>query len=137
MEEVIRLYHYLHDRLKYMRPSVAALIGAANASGEFDSLEFLDACETRMKAGRPFGESWRSSVEENATALGEATARVVMGLGGVLGASDLESQLSAIEYGISVLESRLEESRERAGARMKLYGTLGMLAGLGAAVLVA
>ncbi len=76
-------------------------------------------------------------MEENATALGEDTARAVSGLGGVLGASDLESQLSAIEYGISVLESRLEEARERAGARMKLYSTLGMLAGLGAAVLVA
>ncbi len=137
MEETIRLYHYLHDRLKYMRPSVAALIGAANASGEFESLGFLAACEARMQGGSPFGESWRCSVGGSIPELGEASAQVVMGLGGVLGASDLESQLSAIEYSISVLDSRLEEARELAAVRMKLYGTLGLLAGLGAAILVA
>jgi stage III sporulation protein AB len=55
----------------------------------------------------------------------------------VLGASDLESQLAAIDYGVSLLEARLAAAREYAAARGKLYGTLGVLAGLGIAVLIA
>jgi stage III sporulation protein AB len=64
-------------------------------------------------------------------------AQVITGLGQVLGASDLESQLAAIDYGISLLEARLADARGHAAARGKLYDTLGVLAGLGVAVLIA
>jgi stage III sporulation protein AB len=137
LEETIRLYRYLRDRLKYLRPSVSALIDAAASSEEFKSLGFLAACDARMKAGEGFEDSWIISVEEQAKALGGPVAQVVAGLGQVLGASDLESQLAAIDYGMALLEARLAAAREHAAARVKLYDTLGVLAGLGVAVLIA
>lgn len=137
LEEVIRLYRYLRDRLKYLRPSVSALIEAAAESGEFEALKFLPACNARMKSGLGFSESWRLSVAEEAPALGRDALPAVQSLAGVIGASDIDSQLSAIDYGISVLEDRLEQARQKAAGKSRLYGTLGLLAGLGVSVLVA
>jgi stage III sporulation protein AB len=137
LEETIRLYRYLRDRLKYLRPSVPALIDAAAGTEDFKSLAFLAACDARMKAGEGFAESWRVSVEEQERELGGPVAQAIAGLGQVLGASDLESQLAAMDYGISLLEARLAAAREHAAARGKLYGTLGVLAGFGVAILFA
>jgi stage III sporulation protein AB len=137
IEESIRLYRYLRDRLKFLRPSVSTLIGTAASSGEFASLGFLGDCDARLSAGEGFCESWRTSVEAWAPALGKTAAPVIAGLGGVLGQSDLESQISAIDYGAAVLEDRLLAAREDAARYNRLYSALGVLAGLGIAIILA
>lgn len=117
-----------------MRPSVAMLVGQAAASPEFDGLLFLAECNRRMCAGESFAESWRNTVQESAASMGKAAAETVCSLADVLGASDLESQLSALDYGIATLETRLADAREYSVKHKKLYSTLGVLAGLGIAV---
>lgn len=136
LENTIRLYQYLRDRLKYLRPSIASLIGQAASSGEFPDLEFLHVCDEKMKNGMNFPESWTSSVSGDTARLGGEAARVVAGLSNVLGRSDLESQLSAIDCGIAMLEARLVDAREYAAKHKKMYQTLGVLAGLGLAVFI-
>lgn len=136
LENTIRLYQYLRDRLKFLRPSVASLINQADGSGEFADLKFLSACNERMKNGMNFPESWTMSVHEYTDLLGREVAPVISGLSNVLGKSDLESQISAIDHGISMLETRLFNAREYTAKHKKLYQTLGVLAGLGLAVFI-
>lgn len=137
IENIIRLCQHLRDRLKYMRPSVAMLVGQAAASPEFEELEFLSQCDRRMREGEIFAESWRSSVRGSSALIGRDAADIVGSLADVLGASDLESQLSALDYGIATLESRLCDAREYSARHQKLYRTLGVLAGFGIAVFMA
>jgi len=129
LECVIRLYRYLHDRLKYMQPGVMPLIDAAVSSGEFEKLRFLRECRDNMKDSGDFSESWRKAVGNNAFSLGKEAVAVMASLSGVLGKTDLESQLAAIDYGASLLEKRLESAREYARRHQRLYRTLGVLAG--------
>lgn len=137
LENLIRLYRFLHDRLKYLQPSVSSLISQAAANGEFAQLAFLGVCRDEMQAGNTFPESWRIAVEKEKNNLGANAAAIVATLAEVLGAADLESQLAALQYGVSLLESRLEEARSYAAKHKKLYQTLGILAGLGLAVIIA
>lgn len=136
LEYVIRLYQFMHDRLKYMRPSIDSLVNQAASAEEFAKLGFLAECGEKMRTGESFSESWRESVSRNANALGKQSAAIVADLSGILGRSDLESQLAALEYGKSMLETRLVEAREYASRHGRLYRTLGVLAGLGLAVLI-
>lgn len=136
LETVIRLYQYLYDRLKFLQPSVGSLISQAAVCAEFKDLTFLPACGESLRRGESFPESWKTAVEAFPE-LKREEKTVMLSLGDILGASDLESQLSAIEYGKALLETRLETAREYAGKHKKLYRTLGILAGLGIAILFA
>lgn len=110
------------------------MIHQAATSEEFVDLRFLSACDEKMINGVSFPESWASSVSEDMASLGKEASPIISGLSNVLGRSDLESQLSAIDYGIAMLEARLLDAREYASRHKKLYQTLGVLAGLGLAV---
>ena len=136
LERTIRLYRWLHDRLKYMQPSVMALIDAAYRSGEFKQLRFLTECHKNMKDSGDFSESWRHAVENSTGAVGEEAAAAMASLSDVLGKTDLESQLAAIDYGSKLLEQRLQNTREYAKRHQRLYRTLGVLAGALVAVLI-
>lgn len=116
---------------------MASLIGRAAGAAEFSNLTFLLICEAKMQAGENFPESWREAVAEDASMLGKEAAPIVSQLAGVLGASDLESQLAALDHGIALLESRLREAREYARIHKKLYRTLGVLTGLMIAIVIA
>ena len=136
LECTIRLYRWIYDRLKYMQPGVMALVGAAYRSGEFERLKFLTQCHKNMKDSGDFSESWRQAVENNAGAVGKEAAAVMASLSEVLGKTDLESQLAAIDYGAVLLEQRLNDAREYAKRHQRLYRTLGVLAGALVVVLI-
>ena len=136
LECAIRLYRWLHDRLKYMQPGVMSLIDAAHRSGEFHRLRFLRECRENMKDSGDFAVSWRQAVENNASAIGKEAAAVMVSLSDVLGKTDLESQLAAIDYGAALLEQRLQNAREYAKRHQRLYKTLGVLAGALEVVLI-
>lgn len=137
LETVIRFYGYLHDRLKYLQPSVNSLIEQAVCSKEFDGLIFLPYCLKYMRQGKDFSESWGLAIYNSDTVLSEDITQIIHNISNTLGTSDLESQLSAILYDRSRLEQRLIEARNYAEKHKKLYQTLGVLSGLGLAVLIA
>lgn len=136
LETVIRLYGYLHDRLKYLQPSVNSLIEQAADSPEFEELKFLSCCLEYMRQGKDFSESWSLALSNSKTILSDDITQIIYNISNTLGTTDLESQLSAIVYDRSRLEQRLIEARDYAEKHKKLYQTLGVLSGLGLAVLI-
>ena len=137
LECALRLYRYLHDRLKFLQPGVISLIDAAVQSGEFEKLSFLRECRENMKDSGDFADSWKKALENNTSSLGREASAVMASLSGVLGKTDLESQLAAIDYGAALLEKRLENAREYAKKHQRLYRTLGVLAGALVVALIA
>lgn len=136
LETVIRFYGYLHDRLKYMQPSVKSLIEQAANSQEFTELKFLAYCYEKMQEGIDFSESWNSAIYDQSV-FSDNITKIIQNISNTLGTSDLESQLAAISYDRSKLEQRLIEAREYAEKHKKLYQTMGVLSGLGLAVFIA
>ena len=136
LERVLRLVGHLRDRLKFLRPSVRALVQNAAAVEDFGELGFLDSCRDMMETGMDFPAAWKQSARQAAVPDKEAR-EILAGLGDILGGSDLESQLSAVALCENRLELRLSEARENAAQHKKLYCTLGALAGVGAAIILA
>lgn len=136
LESVIRLYRFMHDRLRYIQPGVLPLINAAAASKEFQRLRFLKECRDQVENGEDFDINWKIAVKNDSAALGKEAASVVASLSDVLGKTDLESQLAAINYGAELLEQRLLSAREYAARHQRLYRTLGVLAGVLVVVLI-
>lgn len=137
LENVIRFYGYMHDRLKYLQPSVNSLIEQAANTREFEDLKFLPYCREKMREGKDFPESWRSSVYSVDIVLSEDITKIILNISNILGTADLDSQLAAITYDRSRLEQRLTEARDYADKHRKLYQTLGVLSGLWLVILIA
>ncbi len=136
IENSIALLGMLYDRLKYLQPTTSALIEAAAGMEQFSRTEFLIHCRDEMRRGIPFPEAWRSGIEEHAKLLGKEHAQALLPLGGTLGSTDLESQLTAIDYTRQLLNNRLEIARDYRDKHAKLYRSLGALCGVAIAIIL-
>jgi stage III sporulation protein AB len=112
-------------------PLPEALCRAAEATKGPPS-QFFQLCAQGAEHlnGRPFSQVWRQAAEASQLRLEPEDAEVLEQLGGVLGRYDGESQTQALEMAVS----RLEEQRAQAAAQRdrlgKVYGALGVAAGL-------
>lgn len=136
IESAIRLMNYLIDRLRYLQPTVAGLVASASEAPGLEGAPYVRECRRRMEQGAGFPESWRRSVSSHEGTLGKEGTAILESLSEILGASDLESQLTALDYARERLRRCLEQARTRKEQRQKLYCALGVLVGAGAAVIL-
>lgn len=97
---------------------------------------YLTDCRDRMRRGEDFPSSWRGAVENCANVFGKEETRLLSALGDVLGATDLDSQLTALSYTKEQLEHRLGLARQDKQKHGKLYSTLGVLIGLAIVIIL-
>ena len=107
------------------------MLSAAAEGTEGRPSRFFGACGAEMSAsGRQFGGVWASALETAALCLDGGDTDMLRSLGGVLGRYDAANQSAAILRTASGLEDRLAEASERRGRLGRVYGTLGVSAGL-------
>lgn len=136
IDRAIVLVGYLHDRLRYLQPAMSPLIESACASPELAKLPYLADCRDRMRRAECFPTAWRAAVRGRPGALKAEEARVLESLADVLGATDLESQLTALDYTREQLRRCHIEAGRNREKYQKLYGTLGVLAGLAVGIIL-
>ncbi|MBR3290286.1 MAG: stage III sporulation protein AB, partial [Clostridia bacterium] len=134
LDEAVRLTRRASEQIRFSAAPTQVWLRSLVQSGEFRRLTFLAAAATC--APSDFHAVWRRETAHLPAGLSARDAELIRGFGERLGASDVAGQLAICEeYG-----KRLEEQREeaRAGQREKsrLYSTLGLMGGLGAALLV-
>ncbi|MDD2955215.1 MAG: stage III sporulation protein AA [Oscillospiraceae bacterium] len=91
-----------------------------------------------VRQGVPFPQAWVQAVEkeEKRLALSPQDTGCLRQWGDFLGAADLESQLEQLRLARAVLERQREEAWERQNSLGRLYGTLGVLGGAFAVILL-
>lgn len=136
IESAVQLLHDLHDRLYHLRPTMGELIEAAAKRETFAGLDYLAECRDRMRRGEPFPAAWKNALAQRPGALPDEEAALLAALADVLGATDLDSQLTALDCTREQLEHRLMLAREQRQKNHKLYGTLGVLAGVAVAIIL-
>lgn len=136
IEHTLSLLAFLQDRLVYLRPTMGELIDSACAQPNLQELEFLRTCQQAMQQGTPFPQAWKSSIACWRSALTKEDRVLLLSLAEVLGACDLDSQLSSIAFTREQIEHRLVCARQEREKYQKLYGTLGVLAGFAVAVVL-
>ena len=134
LDAALLLCEKLQSCLQYERRTSAELVSWLSGQESLRELTFLRRCAALLEERKPFPEAWRQSVEESGLAADDRG--LLLQIGEILGGSRAESQLGEL----AVLRSLLEENRAASGAerqqKSRLYHSLGILGGLGLAILL-
>lgn len=136
IECAVVLLDHFHDRLRYLQPTMNRLVESACSLGQLAEAGYLTGCRDAMRRGEPFPRSWREGLKRWPGALGKEETELMEALADTLGVTDLDRQLTALCYTRERLEHRLETARLEREKHHKLYGALGVLAGLAIAIIL-
>jgi stage III sporulation protein AB len=114
-----------------LEPLDGMLNAAAQGSGGRPR-ELFQFCQAGLAQlnGKPFQPLWSMALETCALRLEENDLAALYPLGGILGRYDMECQAEALEQTIIHLKRQLVEATEQRRRLGKVYGTLGVSAGL-------
>lgn len=111
------------------------------SSAEVESLSCLSCIATAsdlLKSGTSFPVAWKKAVRsfsKDSTMIKE-DLEILASLAEVIGASDLEGQLNALEMAESQFQHQLDKARQAHEKKGKLFRSLGALAGIGLAIVL-
>lgn len=130
------LLDHLHDRLRYLQPTLRSLLDSACGLSRLADTPYISRCRDALEEGENFPLCWRRETEAYSKVIGKEEAELLAALSDVLGAADLDSQLSSLTYTHTQLEHYLELARQNRARYQKLYSTLGILVGLALAIIL-
>lgn len=135
---MLLMINIIETQLRYACLPVPDLLKILGENEGLAELGFIKCVRERVCFGEPFPDAWSRCVFEDSELCGllGKTAPYLARLGGDIGASDLESQLSCCEYYKRIFEEELAIRREKSGRYTKLFPPLGLLAGATAAILI-
>ena len=133
MDEAVRLTRRAAEQIRFSAAPTQVWLRSLCESGEFAHLGFLRAAATCPPT--EFHAVWRRETRRLPGGLTDRDAELIRRFGEGLGASDVEGQLTLCEEYGSRLEEQRAEARRDLREKSRLYGTLGLLGGLGAALL--
>ena len=135
LEQAIRLLEQMQTYLRYGQMPTAEMVSRLSGSEGFAGFTFLSVCLERMKAGDLFPDAWRAALRSfHGSKLSDRDKGVLETIADILGGSDYESQLHALELNITLLGQNLKEALAEKNTGGKLYRSLGVLLGIGAAI---
>ncbi len=112
-------------------PEVMEAMGEKEDTAEFG--EFYREVSKRLRAreGVPFREIWEAAVWRNLnkTTLRRQDLELLSSVGAQFGYLDREMQLKTIDFFLARLEEEIMPEAQKAGEKMRLCKTLGLLAG--------
>lgn len=133
--EIRELFTQLHIKIRYSAPDVYELIGELRGLALFSNLDFIGRLPSEFSPDINFHENWQKAVSSDAS-LGEDEKRLLISFGAVLGTSDIDGQLMAIEEAIETLSGIEDRRIEEYSRKGKLYRSLGMLSGVMVGILL-
>ena len=134
LEEAVRLTRRAAEQIRFSAAPTQEWLRALSQSGEFRRLTFLQAAAICPPSD--FHAVWRRETARLPAELTERDAELIRRFGESLGTSDIAGQLTLCEEYGARLEEQRDEARTQQREKSRLYGTLGLLGGLGAALLV-
>lgn len=136
LERCLSLLSALGDELRFTLAPVEEILARLGARREFDALPLAKWCCRLCREGRRFGPALAQSLESAPGALAQDDLLILSPLCQVLGCTDLESQLAALELCATLLAARLTEARRIQESRSRLYVSMGALAGMALGVVL-
>ena len=133
LDEAVRMIRRAGEEIRFSAAPTQVWLGALCQSGEFRRLTFLRAAATCPPS--EFHTLWRRETARLPAELTDRDRALFRQFGEALGTTDIAGQLALCEeYGNQFEEQRME-ARTAEREKSRLYGTLGLLGGLGSALL--
>lgn len=138
LDAVLLMIQKMQSCLQYEKMTTIELLQMMAESSALEELSFLGHCVQEMKCGNAFPIAWKSALDlGHEQSYLEAEDIQTLGLiGGVLGGADAQSQIGELSVIASLLEQCRDKAKEAQEEKGKLYRSLGVLSGLGIAVLI-
>ncbi|NLM79603.1 MAG: hypothetical protein GX172_00545 [Clostridiales bacterium] len=136
-EQMERLVSFIETQIRYSGAPVYEILQKASKS-DFGKLKFLQKAADLIRGGLKPDIAWESAINLYCDDVGfTADDRgLVFDFGKGLGSSDTEGQLRHCETYRRLFSDRLKRARTDAQYKGRLYITLGICGGLGAALLM-
>jgi stage III sporulation protein AB len=136
IEAALALLVFLRDRLRYLQHTVRDLIEAACGQPSLEQNRFLVPCRDALRRGESFPSAWQAALAAAPGPLGNEELALLSGLGASLGATDLSGQLDFLDHTRARLDSLHAAALSRRDKHQSLYSTLGVLSGVGIAIVL-
>ncbi len=112
--------------LRFKSLTVYEIVRELREDGRFGEFGFLE----KISADVPFREGWRKAVRDAPPqGMNQSDAELLADVGGQLGTSDTESQISTLELQRAELMQLLSAAETDYIKKSKLYRSMGVLAG--------
>lgn len=138
LEAAVSFINYVSTRIRYSAAPIDEMIEQAAQMEELRSLPFLKICANKCREGIAFPTAWNQSMEEQKRGLSLKTHDMEMlhAFGTGLGTTDVEGQTAHCALYRGLLEEALQTARAEKETYGRLTASLGVLAGIGTAVLL-
>lgn len=136
-EEMLRFISFLKTQIRYTAAPINELLEMAS-NGDFPKLSFLKEASSGIKSGKMPSVSWCDAIKKYGgdCSFNDADREMLRKFGLGLGNSDVEGQLMHCDIFSQLFEDRLKAARSAVQSKGRLYVTLGITGGLGAALLL-
>lgn len=135
LERAHALILSLTQRLAYTMAPPVQLMKELLEDTDFHGCDYLSGALDGLTRGETLASAWTDALQSSALCLMPQDKLLLKQAGGILGASDLETQQQRLALLTRQLEARIQKARERSPTDAKLAATLGSLLGLALAVL--
>ena len=119
----------LSSELAFTLASPSELLELLSRRPEYESLPFLVYTRQQLECGQPFPLAMAYGVEKDYIYWDAEDKKPLLEVSGILGATDLQSQLNALSRAQHRLEERRCQAAELLKSHGRLYQTLGVSAG--------
>ena len=138
LENTLELIRLLHLDIAYRKDALVKVFQRAGLQKRCWFAEILPECAEGLTAQRPLGNAWQEALQKNeldCPLLPEDT-EILTDLFLGLGRSDTSGQKQILEPAVYRLEQQIRKAQEQEYKMGKLYRSLGLAAGVVAAILV-
>lgn len=136
--ERLNLFRRMTDEtatlIRYRSLTVREIFLLLRENGAYTELLFLHNADFSDKS-RPVGEIWQESIGSDFT-LSSEEKKLLIQLGGQLGTTDTQGQLSVISVFNECLDGMIQKQSEKYAVKGKLCRSMGILGGAMAGILI-
>lgn len=138
LECCISMINTMSTEIRYQSTPLNEIIDVLSRREEYKPLWFLPGCTKLCHEKMSFPKAWQASIHEQSKdcSLKKDDCDILIAFGNSLGTSDTDGQLANCTLHTSLLEDSLKVARKDRDGFGKLYSSLGLLLGIGVAILL-
>lgn len=138
LDESLFMLQKMRAYLSHERVTTTQLIQNLTHLNSLATLEFLHDCNQHLAAGEVFPVAWEHALTagEQRDPLLEEDRKVLLMIGGILGTSSASIQQDELGVVEQLLQQRRTHAETQCREKGKLYRSLGVLFGVGIAILI-
>ena len=127
LETLRRMTEDIASYIRYRELTVYEIVQELSTDNSYRDFDFVCCLSRDLDRHRPFYSQWERAADECRFKGDERN--LILSIGNVLGTSDTQGQLAAMELYSAKLDSMIKASDEQYSRKGKLYRSLGVLSG--------